>query len=47
MEERYRKIEDQKPWLVCVSRDQDFAEGRGLEPNVTMTEMGGAFSKLV
>ena len=30
MEQRHRKMEDQKPWRG-FSRNQDFAEGRGLK----------------
>ena len=39
-------MEDQKPW-PGFSRNQDFAEGRGLTPKVKMSELGDAFSKLV
>ena len=43
---RYCKIEDQKPW-PGFSRNQDFAEGRGLRPKVKMSASGEALSKLV
>ena len=46
MRPRYRGMEDQKPWLG-FSRNQDFAEGRGLTPKIKMSELGDAFSKLV
>ena len=39
-------MEDQKPWLG-FSRNQDFAEGRGLTPKVKMSELGDALSKLM
>ena len=32
-EQRYRKMEDQKPW-PGLARNHDFAEGGGLEVNV-------------
>ena len=46
MGQRYRKMEDQK-WWPGSSRNQDFAEGRGHEPKVKMSELGDALSKLV
>ena len=39
-------MEDQKPW-PGFSPNQNFAEGRGLEPKVKMHELGDALSKLV
>ena len=39
MGQRYRKMEDQKAW-PSFSRNQDFAEERGLELKVKMTESG-------
>ena len=38
-------MEDQKPWLG-FSRNHDFAEERGLEPQVKMSESEDAFTKL-
>ena len=43
---RYRKMEDQRPW-PGFSRNQDFAEGRGLTPKVKTCELGDALSKLM
>ena len=43
---RYRKMDNQKPW-PAFSRNQDFAEGRGLTPNVKVSESGDVASKLV
>ena len=37
MGQRYPKTEDQKPWLD-FSRNQDFADGRGLEPKLKLSE---------
>ena len=33
MGQRYRKMEDQKPW-PGLAHNQDFAKGRGLVPKV-------------
>ena len=33
MGQRYRRIEDQKPW-PDLARNQDFAKERGLKPKV-------------
>ena len=46
MGQRYRKIDDQKPWSV-FSSNQDFVEERGQEPKVKLSELGDALSKLV
>ena len=45
MAQRYRKIENQKPWRA-FSRNQDFTEEGGLEPKVIMSKSGDALSKL-
>ena len=44
--QRYHKTEDQKPW-PGFSRNQDFAEERGLEPIVKLSKSGDALSKVV
>ena len=46
MGKRYRKTEDQKPFPL-FSRNQDFAEERGLKPKVKMSELEDVLSKLV
>ena len=46
MGQRYRKTEDQKPW-PGFSRNQSFAEERGLEPKVKLFKLGDALCKLV
>ena len=46
MKQRYRKMEDQKPW-PGYSRHQDVADWRRLEPKVKLSELGDALSKLV
>ena len=43
---RCRKMEDQRPW-PGFSRNQDFAEVRGLAPKVKMSELEDALSKVV
>ena len=39
-------MKGQKPW-PAFSREQDFAERRGLEPKVKISELGEALDKLV
>ena len=46
MEQRHRKMENQLPW-PGFSRNQDFAEERGLETIIKMSEFGDALSKPV
>ena len=46
MGQRYCKMEDQKPW-PGFSRNQEFAEKRGLQPKFKISELGDALSKLV
>ena len=43
---RYHKMEDQKPW-PGFSRNQDFAERRGLTPKAKMSELGDTLNKLM
>ena len=46
MGQKYRRMDDQKPWFG-LALNQDFAEERGFEPKVKMSELGDATSKLV
>ena len=39
-------MEGQKPW-PDFPRNQDFAEGKGLEPKVKMSDLGDVLNKLV
>ena len=46
MGQRYRGMEDQKPWHG-LAREQNFVKGRGLEPKVKMSKSRDVVSKLV
>ena len=46
MGQRYCRLENQKPWPVCVAQNQDFAVRRGLNP-LPRCKLGNVLSKLV